>query len=92
MSEIEDPTPPVPSPEPIPSPDPAPPPNPGPDPPELTPLGSTPERQQDPGEHRYGGTDQEKVKDDDALEVDDEGEDPPEEADPWPGEKQNEDD
>ena len=49
-----------PIPEPIPSPDPVPPPNPGPDPPELTPVGSTPERQQDPGEHGYGGTQQER--------------------------------
>ena len=64
MFEIEEPpTPPAP-PEPIPSPDPAPPPNPGPDPPELTPMGSTPERQQDPGEHGYGGTQQEKEQED----------------------------
>ena len=60
MTEIEEPTPPAPLPEPIPSPDPVPPPNPGPDPPELTPVGSTPERQQDPGEHGYGVTQQER--------------------------------
>ena len=60
MTDIEEPTPPAPIPEPIPSPDPVPPPNPGPDPPELTPVGSTPERQQDPGEHGYGGTQQER--------------------------------
>ncbi len=85
MSEIEEPTPPVPSPEPIPSPDPAPPPNPGPDPPELTPLG-TPDRQQDPGEHGYG-THQEKLEGDDA------GEHPPDDpdADPRPGEQRDED-
>ena len=63
MTDIEEPTPPAPIPEPIPSPDPVPPPNPGPDPPELTPVGSTPERQQDPGEHGYGGTQQEKNDD-----------------------------
>src|SRR6478672_4512759 len=61
MTEIEEPMPPAPIPEPIPSPDPVPPPNPGPDPPELTPVGSTPERQQDPGEHGYGGTQQERT-------------------------------
>jgi len=60
MSEIEDPNPPAPSPEPVPSPDPAPPPRPVPDPPELTPMATTPERQQDPGAHGYGGTQQEK--------------------------------
>ena len=60
MSEIEDPNPPAPSPEPVPSPDPAPPPRPVPDPPELTPMATTPERQQDPGAHDYGGTQQEK--------------------------------
>ena len=59
MTDIEEPTPPAPIPEPIPSPDPVPPPNPGPDPPELTPVGSTPDGQQDPGEHGYGGTQQE---------------------------------
>jgi hypothetical protein len=91
MSEIEEPTPPVPSPEPIPSPDPAPPPNPGPEPPELTPLGSTPERQQDPGEHGYGGTHQEKLEDNDGLEGADEREHPEDPGEPWPGEERDED-
>jgi hypothetical protein len=63
MSEIDEPTPPPAPPEPIPSPDPVPPPNPGPDAPELIPAASTPERQQDPGEHGYGGTQQEKDDD-----------------------------
>lgn len=66
MSEIEEPPTPPSPPEPIPSPDPVPPPNPGPDPPELTPMASTPERQQDPGEHGYGGTQQEKEKEDES--------------------------
>jgi hypothetical protein len=60
MTKIEEPTPPAPIPEPIPSPDPVPPPNPGPDPPELTPVGSTPQRRQDIGKHGYGGMQQEK--------------------------------
>ena len=66
MSEIEEPPTPPSPPEPIPSPDPVPPPNPGPDPPELTPMASTPERQQDPGEHGYGGTQQEKKEEDES--------------------------
>ena len=60
MTKIEEPTPPAPIPEPIPSPDPVPPPNPGPDPPELTPVGSTPQRRQDIGKHSYGSMQQEK--------------------------------
>lgn len=75
MTEIEEPMPPAPIPEPIPSPDPVPPPNPGPDPPELTPVGSTPERKQHPGEHGYGGTQQEK-NDDESEETEHPLEDP----------------
>ena len=56
MDETNDPTPP----EPVPSPDPPTPTDPGPAPPELTPEAGTPERQQDPGGHGYGGVQQEK--------------------------------
>ena len=88
MTEIEEPTPPAPIPEPSPSPDPVLPQNPGPDPPELTPVGSTPQRQQHSGKHGYGGTEQEK-KDNASEETEHPLEDPS--AVPHQGNDQQED-